>query len=253
MSSVIVIGYEECPDCHGKGYHRDDRDCTTDCVRCWASGRIEVYGTAPKPPSTLDEMKARLAVIDAERTALFEQKAPIDAKLVALYKERDKLKEEHDKLAFASGEIDWKQAVGDVAHDGRSSLVLLDLVHKKLSDTWDMYHSGYWNDTMEGNFQVKVERTDESERKSIAGVRFFAPVLKPHEDGYVWFGVFEHSLSRYETLCLKVKPDLSDIRLEALRSTHQALKATFKTVEEAIKYIREHHWYGDRGEDDEID
>lgn len=56
MSEMTIIGYEDCPSCNGRGYHIDDRDSTEDCVRCWASGRIEVYGY-PTPGHVTTEVR----------------------------------------------------------------------------------------------------------------------------------------------------------------------------------------------------
>jgi hypothetical protein len=120
-----------------------------------------------------------------------------------------------------------------------------------------MYHSGYWSDTLEGDVKVKVARTDESERKNVAGVKFFAPIMETHANPEkegprrVWFGVFEHTCSQHGVYRLEMTPELQDITLSVTRYSQGSEVAKFETVEGAIRYVRERYWYGDGPEDDE--
>jgi hypothetical protein len=204
------------------------------------------------------EILAKLHSLRNERAEIYKVYGPMQERLMAIYKEEQPLKELLGKAQVArmrAGDpIDWKHLLKTMASDADNTQALLRYFGELLRERFSMYHSGYYPDTMEGVVKVTVERTAESERKNVEGVKFFAALMTPHEpqpplpkDGpkRILFGVFENSCSEHGVYQLSMLPDLRDITLTITRYHRTSDVAKFKTVEEAIHYIREHHWYGD--------
>jgi hypothetical protein len=189
--------------------------------------------------SELDQILARQAALEEERATIHRTIAPMQQRLVEIASALRPLHERRDKLRLAAGPLDWRVALKDLASNDRNSQTLLRHVERELAERFDMWHSGYWGDTAEADIELKVTRTDESEQKNLAGLRFFAPLLTSHANGRVWFGVFEHSLSAGGSFRLEVTPDLRELVLFLGRWE----RARFTTAEEAVRYIRAHHWY----------
>jgi hypothetical protein len=106
---------------------------------------------------------------------------------------------------------------------------------KRLKREFDMHDNGYWSDILEPSVAIKIQRKDgTSKMLNFLGIGQLAKILKPHEDGFVWFGIFEHTLSANGVYCLKVKPDLTERDLKR-----------FSSLLHAVDYIANHHWYGD--------
>lgn len=197
-----------------------------------------------------EQVEQQMKKLSEERNALFEQMKPLQDKAVVLYDEIRKLEERRDQLRLADGSgPDWKTMLKELAEGGGGSMLLYRHFEKRLREEFDMWHSGYWSDTMEASVKLKVERTDKSEQMNLAGVKHFAPLMTPHEDGYVWFAIFENSLSRFGSFELRAKPDLSEL---VLTKRENEVK-TFTSAEAAVKYIRENHWYGDREREEDDD
>lgn len=196
--------------------------------------------------SRTEKLKAKIEKLRAEQRAIWDEIRPKQDRLHEIYEALRDLQEQRDKAETAGdAEPDWPELIRRLASDGESSVTLLRFAEKHLRGKFDMYHSGFWSDTREASFKLKVERTDESERKSLAGLKFFTPLYKPHEDGYVWFELFEHTLSEHGIYKLKVKPDLTDLHLTFARYSRESVEKRFKTPEEAVQYIRIYHYYGD--------
>jgi hypothetical protein len=191
---------------------------------------------------TIEEIQAEIDAINAERQDLFAQKAPIDARLVQLYGIASALADKRDKMVIESAtEPDWASLIRKCGGDQTGSIELLRYFDKNLRDRFDMWHSGYWVKTGDPNINVKVNKDDsESYNKNLAGVKFFLPLLRPHEDGYVHFGIFEHTLSAGGSFYLKVKSDGSWCIVGGRYHTYE-----FCSIEAALSFIQKNHWYGD--------
>lgn len=190
---------------------------------------------------TFEELIAAINRLAAERDNLWEQKKPIDRRLVQIGEEISKLSEQRDICLYEDRPLDWSTIPKTLGGSGGGSMYLHRRVEKELSERFDMHRSGYWVDTLEVNFEVKVEHKTESVEKNVAGVKFLTPFLTPHEeDGRIWFGVFENSLSANGSFTLRALPDLSKLWLHRrfMRDVE------FDSVEEAIQYIHDYHWYG---------
>jgi hypothetical protein len=194
-----------------------------------------------------------MAELRAKRQRIWDKISPLQAEVLALHDKLRDLQSEKNRLLIKSWkEPDWAYLIKALASDDMNSRELLHYADKELRERYDMYHSCYWADTNEANFQVKVERNDESERKNLEGVKFFTRLMTPHkeigeEHELVWFGLFEHSLSSGGSYKLRVSKDLSHVSLGKRFG-----KTTFPSLESAIEYIRRFHWYGERADDEGV-
>lgn len=194
-------------------------------------------------------VEAEIAKLVAERDQIHTVIGPMQTRLVAIYEELEPLEEKRDQLRLEDmKKPDWKRLIKDVASDSTSSLTLLRYFDKQLLEHYGMYHSGSWSDTHEANIEVMVRRNDLSEKGSICGVEFFAKLMTPHKNGRVWFGIFENTLSAGGIFRLEVLPDLSKLYLVVTTYPRERTLKEFHSTKEAIKYIRQHHWYGEEEE-----
>lgn len=194
----------------------------------------------------LADIQRKIDLLEAERAAIHADIGPKQARLVAIYDELRPLQELVSREWFeAMGDSpDWAQIVKQV--DGpKSSVGLLNYAQKHLEARFDMWHSGYYSETREWCIKVKVYKGHEpSYSKNLAGIKFFAGLLTPHKDGYVHFGIFEHTLSASGGYELLVRPDLSHSLIKHRYSDNSG----FGTVEAALSFIQKNHWYGDSDE-----
>jgi len=210
----------------------------------------------------IQEILAKVYSLRNERAEIHKVIGPMQARLMALYEEERPLKELVGQAQVAKmkagGPIDWKWLLRTMASDAENTQALLRYFDGLVSERFSMHHSGYYPETMEAALSVMVERNDESERKAVEGVKFFASIVEPFtperslkedEPKRVYFGVFENSLSEHGVYRLNLLPDLQDITLCITVYSRESEVAKFKSVENAIRYIREHHWYGNGPED----
>jgi hypothetical protein len=203
----------------------------------------------------LEKIEAEIKALESERTALFNKIRPLQDRVGELHDLIEPLQEERAKLVLASMKTpDWKRIVKDLASDVTGSRELLHYAEKHLREQFGMYHSGLWSDTSEANIHLMVARNDESEKKNLKGLQYFATILTPHKDGMVWFGLFEHTLSEHGSYCLKARPNLKNLSLVCTVYGRDREIKTFFTAKEAVRYIRDHHWYGDsETKEDDVD
>lgn len=137
----------------------------------------------------LEAIEKKLSELEDERTAIWEERAPLDARLQELHEEIQPLQTQRDQLRIASGGLEWPTLVKELPSND-SSVKMLRYAQSKLDKDFGMHLGGYYPDTMEQSIQLKVAQTDESEKKNLAGLKYFASILTPHKDGRLWFGIF---------------------------------------------------------------
>lgn len=197
----------------------------------------------------MEELVAKIAALNLERGKIHETIAPLNARLLAIYEEIKPFEEARDALKIAALDPknpDWGWMARSMGSYHPSSVVLHRFFDKLLLDTFHMYHSGMWTDTDEAICKVMVgpHNDDETER-NILGVRTLLPILTPHENGRVWFGIFDHTLGMSGSFVLEALPDGTSFHVTNQRGYSTQLLAEFETAHEAVWYIRKHHWYGD--------
>lgn len=187
-----------------------------------------------------EELQIQISILENEREGIHRTRAPLDERLLAIHEELGRLRIEEMK-----DDPDWKSIVQDLAGNGKGSMALLRFAEQKLLEDFDMYHSGYYTETLEICIKLKVERNPTSKAKNAAGLKYFAPLLRPHNDGQVKFGIFETGVGARGIYELLVKPDLSQLVLTVTVYGQARVLEKFTSPESAVAYLAEHHWYGE--------
>jgi hypothetical protein len=102
--------------------------------------------------------------------------------------------------------------------------------------------SGYFISTNQITLRIKVGKHDNIQAIAKEWEEWI-PFIK-EIDGAKRISIFEHTLSEFASYELRVKNNkyiIAELRLDR-RGTDIA---TFKTLEEALSYIQEHHYYND--------
>lgn len=190
---------------------------------------------------SIDKVIQEIEKLEARRAELFEIRKPIDKELVSSAKKLEKLRDKRDQALLEDKQNDWEWLL---ASEG--STVKYCFVEEKLRSLGLRFSSGYV-DT--GQYGVEVALTYGSKKsyeKTLAGLKFILPYLKPCDDGKVRIEVFEHTLCQHGSYCLAI----SKKKIELYRSSW--VKESFKTLEDAIRYVQVHHWYegGESSEED---
>lgn len=89
------------------------------------------------------------------------------------------------------------------------------------------------------------------ESRTVAGIRTLAPLLTPQEDGMVWFKIFEHTLSEGGCYYLNVHPETWQATLSKSTYGMYRMLEKFPTVEDAVHFISENHWYENPDQDED--
>lgn len=202
----------------------------------------------------LTRIEASIATLENERGAIHKKIQPLNDRLMEIFRELEPLRESAAKLRIQAmgeklSESDWRTIIKDLASNDRSSSALLRFAERKLHETFDMWHSGYWAATNEAAFKIKIEDAPGyavSQDKNLAGLKFFTGLYTPHADGWVHYGIFENSLSIGGIYELLVKPDLTELELVITSGSRRRTLQKFSSPERAIDYIAQHHPYGDR-------
>lgn len=190
----------------------------------------------------LNLLDMRIASLDADIKLVQEQISPLFLKVQQLSEARSKAIEARSDI-LAAADMPWGQMMAHV-RSGSAGMSLLRKFDKRLNEEFSMYSSGTWSDTEDPALGVGVARDSlNDELKAIVGIKTFVPMLKSHDDGRVWFCVLDYTLSANGIMSLKVRQDMAEAVLTRTVYGRERVKKTFGSVEEAVKYIRQNHWY----------
>lgn len=186
---------------------------------------------------TLEEIKNKIEQLQAERRILFDKKKPIDDRLLSSCDEIRKLQDERDTLVLAQNPtMDWKQLF-EINKD--SSSVAYKHLSNRLQEEFGMMRGGVWIDTGEVAVSLVVDETDESVKKTVAGIETLMKVLQPHEDGYIRFNILENTCGEYGSYDLRTKPGEFVLTISSYGTPRKI--ESFDTAIAAVKYIQKHH------------
>jgi len=191
-----------------------------------------------KPPKTLAQLRADREDANRHRKQLFEQMAPIQRSLEHNHKKISSLDEQIGRLMVAEATTpDWPQLVKETGEGGMA-------MHNYMTEqfrTIGLWPEGYWMDTNDRCLRIMMTRDDpESFKKTKAAVELTAPLLTPHADGLVWYGIFEHNLSAHGIWMLKVTPDLREAKVSRDRWDDNKASGTLDVV---LSYIQDQLYY----------
>lgn len=209
---------------------------------------------------TLLEAQAAYDALLKEREGIEEKMKPFQEALKPLHTELNSnsaaLREAKEKLDTArleemdkTGQIDWSFLL--TGHTNAATPPVSRRLDKEVASRFDMYpSSGYYPNTNQGAVKIKIstEKPD-SLIKNLLGIRTLLPHIIPmpakdytgHSErlkGFAVFGIFEHTAGEGGSVQLCLKPDLSEIKL-----CYRNDEKKFPSLEEAMLYIQQNHWY----------
>lgn len=197
-----------------------------------------------------EELEARVAQLESDREALFRKRKPIDDALSANYYQLEKAQEQLGKLLVAEmAAPDWPTLLLAEGRGGQA-------MYKHASSTFyemGFYKSGYYPET--GQVALKIMITHgkpETIARTREGIATLAPHIIPHKDGMIRFEIFEHTLCQFGVHSLLVAPDLSSATVTST-SRYKSSPAFSGSLDDALKYIHDNHWYDGRDSDEEYD
>lgn len=186
--------------------------------------------------------------VDNDINAIKEKIKPFQEQLDAKQSCRKELLAQLDAAwvdRLEKAELNWDQ----ILRGAERGVKMYEYRKETVGMHLGMTISGTWTDTEEQALEIKIGRNDESEQKALAAIRTIIPFMRPHdEDGRIWFGIFEHTLSADGIYLLKINKDFKSATVTKTTYGHERDVASFLALEDAVHYIRQNHWYDEDGD-----
>lgn len=189
----------------------------------------------------LEKEKAKLESLTAKRYALREELRPLQEAMVKNGEETRRVQEQISALLAErmGSNPDWAVLLAeensDILHKPREIAI----------SALGLFPTGRWTDTGQpvAKVMIRAGRLEQSLKQTREAVEILTPFYTPHADGYVWFGIFEHSLSEHGIYVLKVLPDLSEVKIEITRYHRTSVVRTAVSLDEALQFIGKNLYY----------
>ena len=186
-------------------------------------------------------IEAEIATVEVQRTDLFEKIRPLQDEVFELNTRLSDLNDRLSVLLLEAGKLDSIEYLMKTYNPDRSGGE-----YRKALQRWgfahDLYQSGYVVDTLQPSFSVKLSPKQDITKTS-EGIRELVPFMKPRDNGRMYFGIFEHTLSLAVSYHMEVSPDCSEAWVFTHLGAHSIRHEAIGTIEEVLLYIRKHHWY----------
>lgn len=184
------------------------------------------------------DLDKHIAELEAERSVLLGKKLIMDEQLLTLHKLIQAAKNERDNLLIADKKFDWEWLLHE---DGMTS----DAKYRECQRSLELFglsSSGYLPEIQQRCVQVALYHGDPgSFEKAILGLKAILPFLKKNTAGLKYIKVLEYSLSASGSFGLTT--DDVVFNLEHARGYRINNLKSFDSLESAISYIQEHHYY----------
>lgn len=200
--------------------------------------------------TTIEELIAKIADVDNQVAVLLKEREPIDRKLRRLDGKRKRLMDDLGRAMLEALSPDDRLAYLLSPESVDVSMEVYrerERVMRELGFTTGCI----WSETRQPVLRVALTYGDpKSFERTLDGIRKTIKYYKPHADGWVRYGVFEHTLSEYGMYTLLVSPDgeTACLTKTTYGRTEEKVKGTLPTV---LKHIQEHHWYDGRKRSDD--
>ena len=200
--------------------------------------------------STEAKLIKEIADIEAKREALFKIKKPIDESLVALHKQKEKAQ---DKLAIiqTAKPKTPEEEINYFLHSNGNEGQAKYNAGKKFFGDMGLNKSGIYPETGQVGLSLMMTKgCNKSYEKTLATINLLLPHMKPLNEGYKIFSIFEHTLSEYGCYSLFIHAD-GTFEVSKMAWHRRSTEAKFNTLEEVITYIQVNHYYNRLDEEDE--
>lgn len=182
-------------------------------------------------------IEKELEEIEHESTKLIIKISPFQEKLNALYAKKKSLLEEREKIWITTRKDDWAWILEE---NGSVSGERYKFRNKKI-ESLGLMSSGYYPEINQVSIKICLTKNDEeSYKKTMAGLKVILPFIIP-QNGIKRIAIFENTLSEGGIFSLEISE--TEIKLCFCRGRREETLKSFQTLEEAVKYIQENHWY----------
>ena len=107
--------------------------------------------------------------------------------------------------------------------------------------------TGYFDETEQVCIRISLTKgSKKSFNATVKGLKFILPYLKPIGNK-IPIDIFEETLSEHGVYKLKVDKDMKKSVLTKTCYSMEMWVEKFNTIEEAVLYIQQNHWYDEEG------
>lgn len=192
---------------------------------------------------TIKEIDKEIAEKERQRESIILEYDKLSRKISSLINKINKLKEEKTEIVLSKKQTDWKYLLHE---DGIGcNMKRYHGLEAKLKELgMEFSNSGYNPKTNQTVIRLGMRKSS-SVTKVRNGILKLLKYLKPIEEGYVYFSIFENSLSANGSYTLLIKPDdrTAYIRITRYGRKHIVLKED--KLDTVLGYIKKHLYYGD--------
>jgi hypothetical protein len=195
----------------------------------------------PSPPVEVEWVQETKKQIEETQIKINE----LDKKLEDLFSEYDDMYKNYDDNVISTfsvtGVVDWKFLIGAINRNPYTRTAAYDYLTKQVDKEFGMI------DIYTVCIDLDIPNID---IKTISGIKTLVPLL-PCSNGWIFdevenivvFNIMERSRARHHSYALAVYKDtfVSSIIIDGETSQE------FDSIEEAIQYIKQHHWYTNSG------
>ena len=183
-------------------------------------------------------LETRKAELQERQAALCVQRDALNEQIIALYDQLAALEAESvERVMRSSPGPDWAWLLFE---DGASHR---HKVREQALAALGLSASGYYPELDQAAVRITLYKDKPGQTEAVcSALRQVLPALKPHTDGHRRIGIFEHSLSEHGIWSLHITPE--DVpELHFTRYSRSRCEKTFASLEAAIEYIAQHHYY----------
>jgi hypothetical protein len=203
--------------------------------------------------NNIETWKKEIVSIDKKREELFKIKEPIDKQLSSLYEKKEKLQNQIDTSRInRKGKIDWEW----ILHCDHSQSTAHYRAAKDAMAKLGLMNSGFYENTNQISISIVINKNEYKKiPKIMKSIDILLPFLKPVVDGFICFGIFEHTLSKHGIFQLKINKKLKGY-ISCTRYGHEEVTIGSKTdlspLEDLLKYCAKELWYEDETGEDNV-
>jgi len=188
------------------------------------------------------EIEKEISAVEADRILIFAKIKPLQDRNAVLYDELKKLREELASIFEDEGKLESIEFLIKSYNSNKSSMKQHNALSKWASEH-GMIANGYHAETGQPCLNIMLYRDGSNYDKTLAAIREVVPFYKPTKNGRIYFGIFEHALSKNYSYRFEATPDLETCFVfnHYQRDGNSWL---FKgSLEDALKDVQKNYWY----------
>lgn len=190
------------------------------------------------------ELRKQLKDLTAQLSEARDAHKKTGDRCTRIYKKRDKVKTEIEKLQVAAKKKDFSWYL-HCTHDETS--FRYEARKKFFAERYKGYvrDSGFYVDTSQTQLQICLYKISPKTADLVQvrkALKELVPHLKP-VGKYIHIGIFEHTLSEFGIYEGLIDPKSGEYHLAKTTYGREEILETFKDQNSFLKYVKQHHYY----------